>query len=84
MAVCGLHDFFLRKKEAPCLKIWWFLAIMATGIVVIIGTTYFLKKRKSPKPDAPFQHQDPLDITLRVHLDFSTTFSRAYLIVDSV
>jgi len=32
---------------------WWFYAIVAVGIIALVGVVYFLKKRKPPTAPTP-------------------------------
>ena len=46
--------WIIENEKAASWKQWRFWAIVATEIIVLAGTLYFLKKRKPPKPDTPF------------------------------
>jgi hypothetical protein len=44
-------DSIFPTEEIPFWMQWWFWAMVAAGIVALVGAVYFLKKRKPPTPE---------------------------------
>ena len=52
-----ISNVALEPQIPPLWMQWWFWTVIATGIVVLAGTVYFLKKRKPPTAPQILQNE---------------------------